>query len=147
VWVIHHLSIPAADPRHVADVLVEMFGGVVTGFGPYRNAWIAWVGDAHGSAIEVYPIGTEMFPHAGSGQAQFRHNAAPSKFIATHATVSVDLSVDEIIAIAQREGWRAVRLSRGPFDVVEFWIENTVMLELMTPEMTAAYLTTAPRTA
>jgi len=24
--------------------------------------------------------------------------------------------------------------------VIEFWIENRVMLELMTPEMTAAYL-------
>ena len=38
-----------------------------------------------------------------------------------------------------------VQLSRGPHDVVELWIENTVMLELMTPEMTAAYLASVPR--
>lgn len=35
-------------------------------------------------------------------------------------------------------------LSRGPHDVVEFWIENAVMLELMTPDMTAAYLASTP---
>mgnify|MGYP006159789597 CR=1 FL=1 len=34
---IHHLSIPARDPRHVAEVLVELFGGTLTGFGPWRD--------------------------------------------------------------------------------------------------------------
>jgi hypothetical protein len=28
--------------------------------------------------------------------------------------------------------WRAIQLSRGLHDVVEFWVENAVMLELMT---------------
>jgi hypothetical protein len=28
---------------------------------------------------------------------------------------------------------------------VELWIENAVMLEVMTPEMTAAYLAARPR--
>ena len=143
---IHHLSIPATDTRHVADVLVELLGGVVTEFGPYPNSWIAWAGDEVGAAIEVYPVGTEMFPSSGTGQAQFRHNPTASKFTATHATVSVDRSEAEILDLAEREGWRAVHLPRGPFDVIEFWIENSVMLELMTPEMTAAYLASTPPT-
>ncbi len=142
---IHHLSIPATDTRHVAEVLVELFGGVLSGFGPYPDSWIAWAGEEAGAAIEVYPVGTEMFPPTGLGQAQFRHNPAASPFTATHATVSVQRSEAEILALGEREGWRAVRLPRGPFDVIEFWIENAVMLELMTPEMTAAYLASAPR--
>lgn len=137
---IHHLSIPAADPLHVARVLVELFDGTLTRFGPYRDSYIAWTGDAHGSAIEIFPVGTELLPDAGAGQANFRHNVNATGYTTTHATVSVRRSAQEIEALAAREGWRAIQLSRGSFDVIEFWIENKVMLELMTPEMTEAYL-------
>lgn len=144
---IHHLSIPARGTRHVAEVLAELLGGVVTGFGPYPNSWIAWAGDDPGTAIEVYPVGTEMYPPAGDGQAAFRHNPAASGATATHATISLERSEAEILAVAERQGWRALRLPRGLFDVIEFWIENTVMLELMTPEMAAAYRASTPRVA
>jgi len=137
---IHHLSIPARDPLRVAQVLTELFDGALTRFGPYADSYIAWARDAHGSAIEVFPGGTELLPDPGDGQAHFRHNPAVSGFVATHAAVSVTRSKDEIFALGQREGWRAIELSRGAFDVIEFWIENRVMLELMTPEMTHAYL-------
>lgn len=142
---IHHISIPARDTRHVAEVLVELFDGVLTGFGPYHDSWIAWAGDDVGAAIEVYPVGTEMYPPSGHGQAQFRHDPTARGYTATHATVSVPRTVDEIMALGRREGWRAVRLSRGPHEVIEFWIENRVMLELMTPTMTADYLAAVPR--
>ncbi len=142
---IHHLSIPVTDTRHVAEVLAGLTGGVITEFGPYRDSWIVWFGDAHGSAIEVYPVGTELYPPQDEGQAQFRAAATSSPYVATHATVSLDRSVEEIQRVAAAEGWRAVVLPRGGFDVVEFWIENHVMLELMTPEMTADYLATVPR--
>jgi hypothetical protein len=45
-----------------------------------------------------------------------------------------------VLELAARHGWRALRLSRGSFDVIEFWIENCVMLEILTPEMAADYL-------
>lgn len=137
---IHHLSIPATHPLHVAQVLVELFDGALTRFGPYKDSYIAWTRDEHGSAIEVFPCGTELLPDAGSGQANFRHNAQATGYTTTHAAVSVRRTKDEIYAIAARESWRAVQLSRGSFDVIEFWIENRVMLELMTPEMTRRYL-------
>ncbi|MCC6303123.1 MAG: hypothetical protein IT489_10035 [Gammaproteobacteria bacterium] len=137
---IHHLSIPAEDPLFVANILAEMFGGQVTRFGPYGNSYIAWAGDRYGTAIEVYPIGTEMFPDTGDGQANFRHNSGVSGFVATHAAVSVDRTREEILALGRRHGWRAIELSRGSFNVIEFWVENRVMLELMTKEMTLEYL-------
>ena len=64
---IHHLSIPARDTRHVADVLAELFGGVVTAFGPYPDSWIAWAGDEHGTAIAAF---TALRHH--SGRTTFR---------------------------------------------------------------------------
>lgn len=137
---IHHLSIPAQNPLHVATTLVELFGGRLSRFGPYKNSYIAWVADEYGTAIEVFPVGTELFPDTGQGQANFKHNPDATGFITTHAAVSVNRSTEEIIALASREGWRAIELSRGSFDVIEFWIENRVMLELMTPQMTEAYL-------
>jgi hypothetical protein len=142
---IHHLSIPAEDPALVSRVLAGMLGGHVTKFGPYHNSFIAWAGDEHGTAIEVYPAGTEMFPDAGHGQANFRHNPNASGFVATHATVSLSLTKDAILSVAKQHGWKALELSRGSFDVIEFWIENRVMLELMTPEMTKAYLLATAR--
>jgi hypothetical protein len=137
---IHHLSIPAQDPLHVARTLVELFDGRLSGFGPYQNSYIAWAGDEHGTAIEVFPAGTELMPDAGQGQAIFKHNPVSSGYVTTHAAVSVNRDKDEILALASREGWRALELSRGSFNVIEFWIENRVMLELMTAEMTKAYL-------
>jgi hypothetical protein len=137
---IHHLSIPAREPLRVAQVLAELLGGHVTRFGPYRDSYIAWAADEHGTAIEVYPAGTEMFPDAGAGQANFRHNPAASGFVATHAAISVGWAANDVISLAQRQGWRAIELSRGSFDVIEFWAENRVMLEVLTENMAADYL-------
>jgi hypothetical protein len=136
---IHHLSLPAQNPLHVAGVLTELLGGTLTAFGPHPNSYIAWAGDAAGTAIEVYPVGTELFPHPGAGQAQFRTAPGPSGFSATHAAVSVPRTESEIMAIANREGWRALRLSRGWNDVIELWVENRVLLEIMTPAMAGNY--------
>ena len=107
---IHHLSIPAQDPHHVAKTLVELFNGKLSRFGPYKNSYIAWADDEHGTAIEVFPAGTELYPDVGEGQANFKHNPAFPDFVTTHAAVSVDRSTDEIIALASREGWRAIEL-------------------------------------
>lgn len=143
---IHHLSLPVRDPRRVAEVFCELFGsGVLTEFGPYRDSWIAWSGDEYGTAVEFYPVGTELYAPEGSDQAQFRHRPGSSGHTATHAAISVELDVPQILEVADREGWRALVLPRGGFDVVEFWIDNAVMVELMTPTMTRDYLAIVPR--
>ena len=137
---LHHLSIPAVDPQHVATTLVELFQGSMTLFEPYQNAYIAWVGDEHGTGIELFPLGTELIPGEDQSPPQFRHNPTASRFGATHAALSVQRTKDEIFALAEREGWRALELSRGQFRVIEFWIENQVMLELLTEDMTREYI-------
>lgn len=137
---IHHYSIPVQDTRRVAEVLCELFNGTITPFGPYQNSFIVWFGDEYGTAIELFPTGTEMIPDAGDGQANFRHNAMANGFTATHAAISIDRSREEILTLARDNKWRALELSRGSFNVIEFWIENRVMIELLTPDMARDYL-------
>ena len=43
---IHHVSIPAREPQHVAEVLAELMGGKCFPFGPLEGAFMAAGGDA-----------------------------------------------------------------------------------------------------
>lgn len=137
---LHHLSIQARDPHRVATALAELLGGDVTPFGPVDGSWIAWARDETGTAIDCLPLGTELRPGEGDDSAWFDKADRPSPYGATHAALSVDRTEDEIKAVADREGWRAVRCDRGSFAVVEVWVENAVLLEFLTPEMASDYL-------
>ena len=144
---IHHFSIPAENPRHVAGVLAELFDAGFEKFNACPNAFMVYLGDEHLSELEVLPLGTELLPDPDGGEVNFKNNLPASQFVAFHALISTRRREQEINEIAQREGWRASRLSRGSFEVIEFWIENRVMLELMTPEMTSMYLKARQRGA
>ena len=137
---LHHLSIPARDPQRVATALAELLGGDVTPFGPLPGSWIAWARDDSGTAIDCLLLGTELRPGQGDDGARFDTADGPSPYGATHAALSVDRTEEEIKAAAEREGWRAVRCDRGSFSVIEVWVENAVLLELLTSEMAADYL-------
>ena len=52
------------------------------------------------------------------------------------------MSIEEVKAIGAREGWRTLVCNRGEglFQLVELWIEDQFMLEVMTPEQTARYV-------
>ncbi|MGF1480820.1 MAG: hypothetical protein ACFB4I_15270 [Cyanophyceae cyanobacterium] len=138
---IHHLSIPAQDPLRVAKVLAELFGNrYYAPFPSHPDSYVAFAGDEYGTLIEVYPLGTEMIPGAGDNPICYQQSAA-KQFIATHAAISIPIDQAQIESIARRENWRCLRCSRGYFDVIEFWIENAVLLELATPELAHQYLT------
>ena len=128
---IHHISIAAKDPRHVAEVIAELWQTVALPFPPVPGGYIVIADDEHGTAIEVSPQGTELVP--GAGEA--------SPYTATHAALSVPLSEGRVKEIAAREGWRAGTFWRGGvFQVIEFWVEGHLLLELLSPDMVARYL-------
>ena len=52
---IHHVSIAAREPQHVAEVLAELMNGKCFPFGPLEGAFMAASGDANGTMFEVYP--------------------------------------------------------------------------------------------
>lgn len=136
---IHHISITAENPQRVAAVLAELWNGHAYPFPMYPNSYIAFAGDGYGTAIEVYPLGSELVP-GRTDLPDLQANHAPTPFTATHAAVSVPLDQQQIERIAVREGWQTLLGNRGPFfQVVEFWVENRVLLELLTPEMTQQY--------
>lgn len=135
---IHHISIAVANPQHVAEVLAELWQGQAYPFPMYPNSYIAFAGDDRGTAIEVYPMGTELVPDPAL--PALRESQGGGRYTATHVALSVPLPQAEIERIAAREGWHTVVGQRGPFfQVVELWVENCLLLELLTPEMAAQY--------
>ena len=136
---IFHLSVAAQNPQHVAEVIAELWRGRALAFPPFPESWIAFAGDARGSAIEVYPLGRELAP--GDREVAMRARPSASTGTATHLAIATPLSEDEVKAIAAREGWRALVCDRGGlFHVVEFWVENRLLVEVLTPEMQREYL-------
>ena len=137
-----HLSIAARDPRHVAEVIAEMWRGEAYSFPPVApGSWIALACDDRGTAIEVYPMGTVLRAEEGGGGDARGEAGGGTRFTATHAALATPLSQDAVMAIAAREGWPAKYYKRGgAFGVIELWIEGHQMVEMLTPEMQAEYL-------
>jgi hypothetical protein len=147
---IHHVSIPAREPRRVAAVLAELMGGHVSPFAPVDGAFAALVSDGHGTMIEVYPEGAAMLPGADDNPVGFVENERPPQGWPFHLLLSVALDEAAILGIGAREGWRAKRFGRGrrgappSFHVIEFWLEDRLMIEVATQEMTREYLAARP---
>lgn len=138
---IHHISIAANQPLHVAQVLAELWQGQVVPFPNHAGSYVVFTFDPHGTLIEVLPQGTELTPGAGDEGAQFIQNPHSSAYTAVHAAISVPTSEAQILDIAAREGWRAVRCGRAEyFEVIEFWVENQLLLELLPSTLAAKYL-------
>ena len=140
-----HLSIDANNPRHVATVLAELFGGgCAVPFAPVgADSWMAMALDERNTAVEVYPRGT-VIELAGAQGSTAREDADACRAdrFATHFAMATRLSQDEVMAICEREGWPALYLRRGfdQFGVIEVWIEGERMIEVLTDEMQAEYL-------
>ncbi|MBO0739484.1 MAG: hypothetical protein J2P48_23590 [Alphaproteobacteria bacterium] len=137
---IHHLSIAARDPKHAAGVLAELMGGLAVPFPPNPGSFFALQLDDHGSGVEVYPAGTELRPGGSNGGSFVKEQRAERGFGATHFALSVATDADTVEAIARREGWQCFRCDRGPFHVIEVWIENESMVEILPPEFAREYL-------
>src|SRR4051812_1341786 len=137
---IHHLSIAARDPKHSAGVLAEIMGGKAVPFPPNPGSFFALQLDDHGSGVEVYPAGTELQPAGEEGGSFIRKPREGRGFGATHFALSVATDADNVKEIAGRAGWHCVTCNRGPFHVIEVWVENDTMVEVLPPEFAAEYL-------
>jgi hypothetical protein len=91
---IHHVSIPAREPRRVAEVLAELMDGQCHPFGPLEGAFMAASGDTHGSMIEVYPERATLDIPANDDQVVFGENTAPPHTWPFHVLLSVPLEPD-----------------------------------------------------
>jgi len=135
-----HVSIDADNPKHVAEVFAEIWKGRAVPFPPVAvGSWMAIAGDERNNLIEVYPRGTELVET--NGDAQGADGGAPRPHSPTHLAIGTEMTMDQIMAIAGREGWPAKYRKRGgAFGVIELWIEGWRMVEVLTPEMQREYL-------
>jgi len=138
---IHHISIAAGNPGQVAAVLAAFWQTEVLPFPMYPDSYVVFAGDGHGSAIEIYPAGKVLMPSRPElpelipATEQERGGHHPF-----HAAISVNIGEEDIKALCSQQGWFCQTGPRGTFfHVVEVWVENHTLLELLTPQMAADY--------
>ena len=136
-----HMSIAAHDPRKVASVIAEIWGGEAAVFPPVmEGSWVAMAGDDRGTILEVYPIDTVLVEGEGAADASGMRTGYVGN-TPTHGAIATHFEQDKIFAIAEREGWSAKYCKRGgKFGVIELWIEGRQMIEVLTPQMQREYL-------
>jgi hypothetical protein len=155
---INHISIAAENPERAANVIAELWNGIVIPFPPAPNSFMVLANDGKGSGVEIIPSGTVLVPGEGfppedgegfdietrteTYEAKFVETDSVPQYVATHLNINTHLSIEEIKQIGRREGWRVLVCNRGEglFQLVELWIEDHFMLEVMTPEQTARYI-------
>ncbi|MFM0662923.1 hypothetical protein [Paraburkholderia sediminicola] len=138
---IHHLSIAAKNPEHAAKVLAKLIGGWAGPFPVSPGAYMVMQLDDYGTSVEIYPSGTELHPvEKEEGWGIIPCEPRNPAYGPTHFAISVKRSPEEIAEIMAEEDWLCRRHDRAFFPVLEVWIENTTMFELLPPEFAAKYL-------
>lgn len=135
---LHHMSFPAADPYRVARVLAELTNGQYFEFPVTPGAYMVNCGDAHGSALEIIPADRVWLP--GADEVDVGSAEPVSRCSGFHVALSVPVSRELIEEVGAREGWLVRACDRGPFQLIELWVENRFMIEMLTSAMTPAYL-------
>jgi hypothetical protein len=134
---IFHFSISADDPKRTATMIAELWRGQAFYFPMVgQGSWVAHAGDDRRSTIEVYPRDLAFYPADGQGEQRSEPVSRHGPF---HAAVATPLSIEEVEEIGRRYGCHTVLCQRGPFRVIEYWVDNALMLEMLTSEMQAEY--------
>lgn len=151
---IAHVSLPARDPRRTALLLATLIDGEVFDFPVVPGACIAVARDGSGLAVEVYP--ETLAHHPGSGEPdpgfvpqdprtqpwedQIHPDGQQLRPSAFHVALVSKLGDDAVVKLAERVGFRAVRCDRaGVFRLVEVWLDNTVLIEVLNTHEAARY--------
>lgn len=134
-----HASIPADNPRQVAETLAEIMQGEAMPFPPGGpDSWMAWAGDA---SVELEIVQRGHALHCDAQEAAWRPVAQYSRLSEVHLAIGVDRPASEILALAKRADWPARLCSRGNglFGLVEVWVEGSFLLELFDPEQLSRF--------
>lgn len=150
-----HVSLPARDPRATAEVFAKLIDGVAMPFPVVDGAWVAIAKDGSGTGVECLPERSAHHMGEGAGdpanpaqgpevrpwEVQIRPDAAGVPAGPFHVALASKLSADEIVALGEAHGWRAVPCERGGvFDLVELWIDNQALVEVLPPGGARRYL-------
>ena len=131
-----HASVVADDPKATAETLARLLGGVALPVGPGVGTWSAIGPEPVGNLISVLARGSEF--HRSAEHVETRIGA-PVRHSAFHMLVETALSEPDVLELAVERGCRAHRAKHGAFDVIEFWVDDCLLIEVATPELSRAY--------
>lgn len=137
---LHHVSFNVRNPERAAAALADMPGAraLRAPAPPFpQSAWFVCCGDQAGTPLEILPWGETRNARSARGlgfDAQMRETSG------CHVLMSTERGADTIFKRAELEGWRAEHAHAGLFAFIKVWVESAFLVELMTPEMSAAYV-------
>ena len=132
-----HLSINAAQPARVARCLADLPGGEALPFPPFPGSWIAFAARDDGTAIEVYPLTHRLTIGPDTIACEAGHPDAGASF--AHVAIASALDRSAILDLGASEGWVTRLCNRGPFQCVEIWLEDRLLVEVLDPAMQRDY--------
>jgi hypothetical protein len=131
-----HASVVADEPRATAETLAKLLGGIALPVGPGDGTWSAIGPDPVGNLISVLARGSEF--HRAGDHVETRLGTSV-RHSAYHLLIDTALSEAEIFELAHDRGCHALRAKHGAFDVIEFWLDDCLLVEVATPELGRAY--------
>jgi hypothetical protein len=134
VSLILHASIPAGDTGQVAQVLAKIWHAEYFQF-VFPGSFVMLAGNARATMIEVCRRADEQMPE--KVDVGLRRSPTPSTCNQIHLNLATPPSIEQILALAMREGWIARVRDRAVLNLAEVWIENRFLIELV-PQKEAA---------
>lgn len=132
-----HASVVADRPKKAAQTLASLLGGIALPVGPGSGTWTAIGPDPIGNVISVLARGSEFHPVAGHHPET--RTGDPVRHSGFHLLIETHFSEAEIMALARERDCLAQPTSHGAFEVIEFWIDDCLLIELVTPELGRLY--------
>lgn len=139
-----HVSIETKNPEQLGKAIAEISGGVAAPLDRLVNgSWIVYCAGNPLSAIEVFPLGTDIRRSSGGDSAwnsAWKREAEPSRPTATHVALGTDLAQSDVLAIIAKNGWDGKHVLRGDrFGLIEMWVSDHLVVEWFTKEMRVSY--------
>lgn len=132
-----HASVTADDPKRTAEILAKLLGGLALPIGPGDGTWSAVGPDPVGNFIEVLTRGSEFHHRPGEHLAMRKGKAV--RHSGFHLLIDTPLSQDEVLKLAAERGCDAHRARHGAIEVIEFWFDDCLLVEVATPELGGEY--------
>jgi hypothetical protein len=132
-----HASVAADEPKGAAETLAALLGGRALPVGPGEGTWTAFGPDPIGNVIEVLARGSEF--HRLPGESVETRRGEPVRHSAFHLLIDTGLSEGDVLNLADARGCHAQRMTHGPFEVIEFWLDDCLLIEVATPELGSEY--------
>lgn len=133
-----HASFSVDVPERAAKAVAELMGGEAFALPEFNEkAWMSLAGDDVGTLIQFLPRGVQ-FRYVQD--ATVAHAVGvPFRESAFHLLIETPLDQPGILDVARRHGCRAHQAMHGPLALTEFWIDECVLIEVVTAEQPAAY--------